>query len=71
LSNLENRLTEFAGVKHAITCSSGTDALIMALMAYDIGPGDAVFTTPFTFFATAEAIRILGAMPVFVLMGSS
>lgn len=63
---LEKRLAGFAGVKHAITSSSGTDALIMALMAYDIGPGDAVFTTPFTFFATAEAIRILGAMSVFV-----
>ena len=66
VKDLETRLAEFAGVKHALTCSSGTDALIMALMAYGIGTGDAVFTTPFTFIATAEAIRILGAMPVFV-----
>ncbi len=66
VKELESRLAQFVGVKHALTCSSGTDALIMALMAYGIGPGDAVFTTPFTFIATAEAIRILGAMPVFV-----
>jgi len=66
VQELETQLAQFAGVRHALTCSSGTDALIMALMAYDIGPGDAVFTTPFTFIATAEAIRILGAVPVFV-----
>ena len=63
---LESKLAEFCGAKHAITCSSGTDALLLGLMAYDIGPGDAVFTTPFTFFATAEVISILGATPVFV-----
>jgi len=66
VKELETRLAEFVGVKHAVSCSSGTDALIMALMAYGVGPGDAVFTTPFTFIATAEAIRILGAVPVFV-----
>jgi UDP-2-acetamido-2-deoxy-ribo-hexuluronate aminotransferase len=66
VKQLETQLSEFAGVKHCISCSSGTDALIMALMAYSIGPGDAVFTTPFTFIATTEAIRLLGAMPVFV-----
>jgi dTDP-4-amino-4,6-dideoxygalactose transaminase/acetyltransferase-like isoleucine patch superfamily enzyme len=66
VKELENQLAEFAGVKHALTCSSGTDALVMALMAHGIGPRDAVFTTPFTFIATAEAIRILGATPVFV-----
>lgn len=63
---LESQLARFAGVKHALTCSSGTDALVMALMACGIGPGDAVFTTSFTFAATAEAVRILGATPVFV-----
>jgi UDP-2-acetamido-2-deoxy-ribo-hexuluronate aminotransferase len=66
VKKLETQLAKFAGVKHALTCSSGTDALIMALMAYGIGYGDAVFTTPFTFIATAEAIRICGARPVFV-----
>lgn len=63
---LEKRLAEYTGVKHAVSCASGTDALLMALMAYNIGPGDAVFTTPFTFVATAEAIRLLGATPIFV-----
>lgn len=66
VAELEVKLAEFTGAKHAITCSSGTDALIMALMAIGTGPGDAVFTTPFTFVATAEAIRLLGATPVFV-----
>ncbi|MBI4665229.1 MAG: DegT/DnrJ/EryC1/StrS family aminotransferase [Nitrospinae bacterium] len=63
---LEKELSAFTGVKHAITCSSGTDALVMALMAKGIGAGDAVFTTPFTFVATAEAAALLGATPVFV-----
>ncbi|MCP4104680.1 MAG: DegT/DnrJ/EryC1/StrS family aminotransferase [Desulfobacteraceae bacterium] len=63
---LENRLADYTGVKHAIGCASGTDALLMALMAYDVGPGDAIFTTPFTFFASAEVISILGATPIFV-----
>lgn len=63
---LERKLAEFAGVKHAVTCASGTDALMIALMARGIGPGDAVFTTPFTFFATAEVIALLGATPIFV-----
>ena len=63
---LENRLADYIGVKHAIGCASGTDALLMALMAHQIAPGDAVFTSPFTFIATAEVIRLLGATPVFV-----
>ena len=63
---LEARLASYVGIRNAVGCASGTDALLMALMAYGAGPGDAVFTTPFTFIATAEVIRLLGATPVFV-----
>ena len=66
VNELETRLAAYVGVKHAISCSSGTDALLMPLMAYGVGPGDAIFTTPFTFIATAEVIQLLGATPVFV-----
>ena len=66
IADLESRLSSFSAVRHAVGCASGTDALIMALMAFEVGPGDAVFTTPFTFMATAEAIALLGATPVFV-----
>jgi UDP-2-acetamido-2-deoxy-ribo-hexuluronate aminotransferase len=66
IRELEQKLADYVGVRHAVGCASGTDALLMALMAYGIGPGDAVFTTPFTFIATAEVISLLGATPVFV-----
>lgn len=66
VKELEAKLGAYVGVKHAISFASGTDALLMALMAYGVGPGDAIFTTPFTFIATAEVISLLGATPVFV-----
>lgn len=66
IAELESELAEFCGSKHCVCCSSGTDALLMALMALGIGPGHAVLTTPFTFIATAEVISLLGATPVFV-----
>ncbi len=66
VQELEEALKNYVGAKHCISCASGTDALLMALMAYDVGPGDAIFTTPFTFIATAEVIALLGATPVFV-----
>lgn len=66
VSLLEKRLGAFCNSKHTLSCSSGTDALLMPLMAWGIGPGDAVFVPTFSFFATAEVVGLVGATPVFV-----
>jgi UDP-2-acetamido-2-deoxy-ribo-hexuluronate aminotransferase len=66
VKELEEKLAAFVEVKHCITCASGTDALLMALMALDIGPGDEVITVPYTWISTAEVIALLHAKPVFV-----
>jgi len=63
---LEEKLAAFAGAKHCITCANGTDALMIVLRAWDIGPGDAVFVPAFTFAASAEVVALVGASPVFV-----
>lgn len=66
VAQLEENMAKFTGAKHAIMCSSGTDALLLALLGLDIKSGDEVITTPFTFIATAEMIAFIGAVPVFV-----
>ena len=66
IQRLEQELQTFTNTKHAISCSNGTDALLLAMMAMDIQPGDEVITTPFTFIATAETIALMKATPVFV-----
>jgi len=66
VAELEKKLADYIGVKHVLACSSGTDALIVPLLAKNLTKKDAILTSPFTFFATAEAISIAGATPVFV-----
>lgn len=66
VKDLEAELAEYVGVKHCVTCANGTDALSLAMMAWDIGPGDAVFVPDFTFFSTGEIVSFAGATPVFV-----
>lgn len=66
VSSFEEELASYLGVRHAISCANGTDALQVALMALDLKPGDEVITTDFTFFASAEVIGLLGLKPVFV-----
>jgi dTDP-4-amino-4,6-dideoxygalactose transaminase len=66
VTQLEAELASFSGAKHVVSCASGTDALLMVLMAKGVGPGDAVFCPSFTFCATGEAVALAGATPVFV-----
>ena len=66
VSALESELAQYVGVSHCVSCANGTDALSLALMAWSIGPGDAVFVPDFTFFASAEAPALIGATPVLV-----
>ena len=66
VAQLEEKLAEYVGVKHCITCGNGTDALSLVMMAWDIKEGDAVFVPDFTFFASAEVVSFEGATPVFV-----
>ena len=66
VKKLEEEFKELSGAKYSVSCGNGTDAIVIALQALGVGPGDEVITTPYTFFATAEAISIVGAVPVFV-----
>ena len=66
VKELERQLAEYVGVKHCLTCANGTDALTLALKAWGIGPGDAVFVPDFTFFSSAEVVPLEGATPIFV-----
>jgi dTDP-4-amino-4,6-dideoxygalactose transaminase len=66
VAELEGKLATFCGARHAITCGSGTDALLIVLMAKGVGPGDAVLCPSFTFCATAEVVALVGATPVLV-----
>jgi dTDP-4-amino-4,6-dideoxygalactose transaminase len=71
VSEFENEIARYLHVKYAVGCASGTDALMVAMMALGIGPGDEVVTTPFTFVATTEMIVLLGAKPVYVDIDSA
>lgn len=66
VSELEDRLAKYVGVKHCISCANGTDALTLALMAWNIGAGDALFVPDFTFFSSGEVVAYEGAVPIFV-----
>jgi dTDP-4-amino-4,6-dideoxygalactose transaminase len=66
VAEFEQQLAAFTGVKHAVSCANGTDALLLLLRAWDIGPGDAVFVPAFTFAATGEVVALIGATPLFV-----
>lgn len=66
VGELEEKLAEYVGVKHCVTCANGTDAMLLVLLAWGIGPGDAVFTTDFTFVASASVASVRGATPVLV-----
>ena len=66
VEELEEKLASYVGVKHCITCANGTDALQLALMAWNVGPGDAVFVPDFTFFSSGEVVSAVGATPIFV-----
>jgi UDP-2-acetamido-2-deoxy-ribo-hexuluronate aminotransferase len=66
VAKVEEELARFIGVKHCISCGSGTDALLISLLSVGIKPGDEVITSPFTFFAAAEVVSLLGAKPIFV-----
>ena len=66
VAQFEKELAEYVGVKHCIKCGNGTDALTIAMMAWGIGAGDAVFVPDFTFFSTGEVVAARGAVPIFV-----
>lgn len=66
VKELERKLAEYVGAKHCIACANGTDALQLALMAWEIGPGDVVFVPDFTFFSSGEVVPLVGAVPIFV-----
>jgi dTDP-4-amino-4,6-dideoxygalactose transaminase len=66
VTQFEKEVADYIGVKYAVTCSSGTDALVLALKTLGIGPGDEVITPPFSFFASTSSILLCGAKPIFV-----